>query len=73
MKRREVELAVSARLGFCPNCHEIHFMLFDKDGNPFAEVLIDETIGVPLIEALHDALYEQAAFKDEKTNPTRGF
>lgn len=65
----EIKQADSIRLAMCPECDRPHLLLLDEHGDPFAQIVLSDEVGVELIEALQQALYQRAVFKDEKSWP----
>jgi hypothetical protein len=66
---RDIEQADGIRLAMCPHCSRPHLLLYDDDGNIFAEIVLSDEIGRQLIEWLQQALYQRAVFRDERSWP----
>jgi len=47
-----------------PKCRGVHFVMYDEDGDPVAEVRVPSKELRSLIKALQDGAYEIAAMRD---------
>lgn len=66
MRHREIESAYAIEVGKCENCNHPHLVFLDENDEPYADAVINEVTGPPLIKQLQELLYELAVNKGDQ-------
>jgi hypothetical protein len=59
-----IKSAAYIEVKYCSHCKDPHIVLFDEEGNAFAEAVLYSELGPYLIRELQKVLYERAAESD---------